>query len=203
MEERKYLASINYVETNEKLITQYFCNTNKNEVFETTDSIEFNNNYQIKIQRIGKTILTGSENWFYDVETKTYYYYQFNKFCKEITGYYDKMLCTHFRWVKHSNKLNWGEFQGDIDNKIMFKFDKENTEHGNITNFKQWLKEQYEKGKPVEVYYILQYPEISFKSFDYIPNPHFKPYHQEIITNNDIKPQISSTYLIQFDNLIK
>lgn len=202
MEERAYLASIDYVETNEKIITQYFCNNN-DEIFKTMDTIEFNNSRQIKIQRIGKTVLTGNENWFFDDKTKTYYYYQFNKFCEEITGVYDKMLCTHFRWVKHNNKLNWGEFQGDIDNKIMFKFDKESISYGNVDNFKKWLKNQYEKGTPVEVYYILQYPEISFQGFECIPAPHFKPYHQEIITNSNLKPEMQSTYLIQFDELIK
>lgn len=203
MEERNYLASMDYVETIDKTITQYFCNNDDNGNFETTDTLQITDNQYIKIQRIGKTILTGNENWFYDDETQTYYYYQFNKFCNEITGIYDKMLCTHFRWIKRNNKLNWGEFQGDIDNKIMFKFDKESIKNGDIINFKQWLKEQFDKGKPVEVYYILQYPEISFLGNDYIPNPHFKPYHQEIITDSKVKPKIHSTQFLQFDSLIK
>ena len=197
MEERNYLSSIDYV-ASERNITQYFCNLFFDN-FETADSMHFIDYYAIKIQRIGKTILTGDEEWFFDKETQSYYYYQFNKFCNDITGLYDKMLCTHFRWVKKNDKLNYGEFCGDLDNKIMFKFDN----NENIDNFKKWLRVQFEKSRPVEVYYILQYPEISFVGNNFNPNPRFKKCHSEIISSNRVIPKKSSVSYLNFDELIK
>lgn len=203
MEERNYLASMDFVGNKDITISQYFCNNNFNEKLETSDSLDLDDNECIKIQRIGMTTLKGDEDWFYDEETQTYYYFQFNKFCNDISGKYDKMLCTHFRWVESTNILNWGEFQGDYDNKVMFKFDKENVECGNIIKFKEWLKEQFDKGTPVQVYYILQYPEISFHGNDYIPSPRFLPSHEAINVGDKMENKVHKTHFLQFESLIK
>ena len=202
MEKRNYLAKIDFDDA-EKNVTQFFCNSCVKDKFGTVDNFIILNGQRMKIQRIGKTVLTGDEEWYYDSESKSYYFYQFNKFCNDITGIYDKMLCTHFRWVKRTNELKYGEFQGDADNKIMFKFDKENQKNGDINNFKRWLNEQFLNNSPVEIYYILQYPEISFYKSDYNPLPRFKFTSHQIITDNDLSPNTNTSYYMYFDSLIK
>lgn len=203
MEKRDYLASMDLIVNDDIIISQYICNNDYNELLETADEINFNDNECFKIQRIGMTILTGDEDWFYDEEEQAYYYYQFNKFCNEITGNFDKMLCTHFRWIKGTSKLNYGEFKGSSDNKIMFMFHKEKDENGNILKFKQWLKEQFDKGIAVKVFYILQYPEISYLSHDFIPEPRFIPHHHEIIIGKQEEKKVTEKCFLEFEALIK
>ncbi len=201
MKKRGYLASIEFVEPKNVLTSQYFCNWADSEKLETCDSLNISDG--MLIQRIGKNVLTGEEEWFYDKESGTYYYYQFNKFNKDISGKYDKMLCTHFRWVEYTKSPKWSEFQGSNDNKIMFKYDREKTETGDVEGFKEWLKKQYNLNKPVEIYFIMQYPELSFNKDDYNPNPRFKPYHIEIGVNGEIKPKVTTQYELYFDSVNK
>lgn len=203
MEERNYLAGIKFSQENINAISQYFCNDiDVDGEFCTCDNSLWNNDESIKVQRIGKTTLTGDEDWYFDEKSSTYYYYQFNKYNEYISGIHDQMSCTHFRWTKHNNDIRYGEFQGDIDNKIMFKFDAENIKGGDIENFKNWLRDQYLNHSPVEVYFILQYPELSYSKNNYMPYPS-KPQMHQLYKNTELKPQIHCSQFIKFDELIK
>ena len=116
---------------------------------------EYSFDKSIIIKRIGKNVLTGNEEWRYDEETNTYAYFQENKFNEEDLGKYDTMMCTHFRWQPYSVKIEESKFQGNNNGEIMFNF------YNNIKGlnyFKNWLKEQFAKGKPVEIYFALQFP---------------------------------------------
>lgn len=201
MEQRRGLSSIDFIKHQDILTSQHFCTSFVDNKLETCDNLNLTNG--ILTRRIGINVLTGEEEWFYDKISDTYYYYQFNKYDKDISGKYDKMLCTHFRWTKYSDNPKWGEFQGSDDNKIMFKYDKQRTENGNIDNFKKWLKEQYSKNKPVEVYFILQYPEISVVQNNYNPTPRFKISNVNIGTNESVEPKIIKTYGLYFDKINK
>ena len=177
------------IDDENKIISQFFCTEiGENNKFATRDSVDVNDN--IIKRRIGKTILTGAEEWKYDEKTKTYYFKQFNKFCENISGKYDRMMCTHFRWSKYKENLKYGEFQGDYKNNIMFNFD---FGKDGVDNFRKWLTNQNSQGQPVEVYYILQNPIIiknnSNKKFSIIENSKVTPifsYERKIYTQNTI-----------------
>lgn len=109
------------------------------------------------IKRIGKNILTGNEIWRYDSETKTFAYYQENKFNENGLGKYDKMMSNYFRWQTFNITIKESMFQGNDKGEIMFKF-YDGVEDVNV--FKNWLRQKYEEGNPVEVYFALQYPVI-------------------------------------------
>lgn len=201
MEQRQGLSSIDYIEHQDIITSQYFCTSFGDSILETCDNLNLSNG--ILTRRIGINVLTGDEEWFYDRDSDTYYYYQYNKYSKDISGKYDKMMCTHFRWAKYSKNPKYGEFQGSDDNKIMFKYDKRRTENGDIDNFKKFLKEQYSKNKPVKVHFILQYPEISVVKNNYNPTPRFKVYNVDIGTNESVEPKIIQKYGLYFDEINK
>ena len=73
-----------------KVISQHFCNSIDDcGKIGVRDSISYEKN--IIEKRIGMDILTGDEDWFFDDTTKTYYYFQYNKFNENIGGSYDKI----------------------------------------------------------------------------------------------------------------
>jgi hypothetical protein len=108
------------------------------------------------IKRLSKIELTGNENWKYDENKKSYYYNQEGKFYQDlpIGGFYDAMLCTHFSWREGDINPEYGQFVGGVTNEIMFCYD-----YGKdgLENFKNWLKNRYEKKEPVQVIYILNH----------------------------------------------
>lgn len=144
------------IEMTNDVIKQYLCNSieDSKKAF-VRDVYDVENS--IIIKKIGKNILTGNENWRYDFETKTFAYFQENKFNDEGMGKYDNMMSTRFRWQTYSKEIKSGMFQGNEKNEIMFKF---NEKVDCVDEFKEWLRNQYSKGTPVEVYFALQYPII-------------------------------------------
>jgi hypothetical protein len=116
---------------------------------------EYSIDKNIIIKRIGKNILTGNEEWRYDQDTKTYAYFQENKFNEDGLGKFDTMMCTHFRWQPYSIEIEESKFQGSSNGEIMFNFYNDSK---GLDYFKKWLKEQFLKGKPIEVYFALQFP---------------------------------------------
>lgn len=132
----------------------------------TIDSL--NMETQVLSKYIGKEILTGDEEWFYSEIKKTYYYNQFNKII--VSNNSAKMMCNYFSFSNDDNP-KWGQFCNGLNQEIHFNFD--NGEKG-IENFRKWLKEKYNSSMPVEVYYVMQYPEIICKRFYYNSNPRFK-----------------------------
>ncbi len=137
-------------------IKQYLCNNIEDNGKAFVRDI-YNPENSIIIKKVGRNILTGDENWRYDYETKTFVYFQENKFNEDGLGKYDNMMCTRFRWQEYSKEVKYGMFQGNEKGEIMFKFyDKVES----VDVFKEWLKNQFSKGIPVEVYFALQYPII-------------------------------------------
>lgn len=182
-----------FLQSNDIVLSQYFCNSLKdNNILTTVDGMDLRSRMVEK--RIGKTILTGDEDWFYDNVTKCYYYFQQNKFCC-CTGYYDNMICTHFRWVPYSLCIKQSEFQGGNKNQIMFNFDNG---VGGIDNFKKWLKNQLSCGTPVEIYYIMQFPEIIYLKNNFNPIPRFVPYYVEV-NGGEVNPDVITTYSFDID----
>lgn len=189
---QNFLGGIEFKNSNPSMvISQYFCNTLDSSGLATRDELSPIEKNIIE-KRISRTILTGKEKWEYDSLTKTYYYFQPNKFCDNIGGTYDKMLCTHFRWINYNENIKYGEFQGHPDdNRIMFNYDY--GEKG-VGNFKDWLSKQLSSGKPVKVYYIMQYPFIKKIPPQYNPSPRFIPHSITIESSGNVKPIISQKY---------
>lgn len=152
MEDRNiFLGSL---EITNDLLKNRLCNSfEKDGKAYIRDEYSFDKN--IIIKRIGKNILTGNEEWRYDEETNTYAYVQENKFNEDELGKYDTMMCTHFRWQPYSVKIEESKFQGNSKGEIMFNF---YNDCKGLNYFKNWLREQYTKGKPVEIYFALQFP---------------------------------------------
>ena len=177
-----------------KAISQHFCNSIDDfGKIAVRDSILFAKG--ITEKRIGKEILTGDEDWFFDDTTKTYYYFQYNKFCENIGGTYDKMMCTHFRWTDYTTNIEYGQFQGGPENQIMFNYD---FGKGGVNNFKLWLKEQYTNPNksPVIVQYTLQHPILQRGNEPYIPDPRFIPAHVSV--NSDDKNAVQPILHMQY-----
>jgi len=176
---------------------QYFCNMiEPNGDFACADVLNIEKNRIIK--RIGQTILTGDEDWFFDKNTKTYFFYQNNKFYKNIGGKYDPMMCTHARWTKYTESIEYSYIQGGEKNEIMFNYD-----YGKdgIDNFKKWLKEQFDKNIPVKILYIMQNPKIIDLGTLHKLNPRFNVHSIEIL--NEVKPTIEYRQKLIFDTMTK
>lgn len=152
-DKRVFLGSL---EITDNIIKNRLCNSiGEDGKSYIRDEYSFDEN--IIIKRIGKNILTGNEKWRYDQETNTYAYFQENKFNEDGLGKFDTMMCTHFRWQPYSTKIEESKFQGNSNGEIMFNF--YNNSKG-LDYFKNWLKEQFLKGKPVEVQFALQFPKL-------------------------------------------
>lgn len=150
---KMFLGAIEMTNDN---IKQYLCNSIEDNGKSFVRDV-YNIENSIIIKKVGRNILTGNENWRYDFETKTFVYFQENKFNEDGLGKYDNMMSTHFRWQVYSKEVKYSMFQGNEKGEIMFKFyDKVES----VDDFKEWLRNQYSKGNPVEVYFALQYPII-------------------------------------------
>ena len=119
---------------------------------------------QILLKYVGKEILTGDEEWLYSKDKKTYFYNQFNKI--KVNNNSAKMMCNYFSFSNDDNPER-GQFCNGINQEIQFNIDK-------VENFKNWLREKYNSTMPVEVYYVMQYPEVISRRFYYNFNPRFK-----------------------------
>ena len=138
---------------------------------------------------IFKNILTGNEYWRYDKKTNTYAYFQKNKFNENGLGTLDTMLCTHFRWQQFDFNIKEGMFQGNDKGEIMFNF-YDNSK--GIEFFKEWLRQNWLNGKPVEVYYALQCPIIIKKdaiyNWNYLYDLYKNPENISIVSNDGLLP---------------
>lgn len=179
-----FLGRLRHENITDEKITQTFCN----DIFSTTDRLSLNN--EILYKCVGKEILTGNEGWYYSKEKGTYYYNQFNK-ADDVANNL-KMLCNYFIF-SNSKVLKWGQFQSGINKEIHFKFDKEEKE--DINQFKSWLNNKYKEGHPVEVYFVMQYPNILCKRYTYHSNPRLANSDREDYNfeseNGSITPTIS------------
>ncbi len=151
-------------------------------VFSCNDEIDYKN--QIIIQRIGEHILDGTERWLYDSITKTYYYYQDNKFHNPCGGFFDTMLCTHFNWRQYTKTPPYATIQGGVENEIMFNYD---FGVGGVEKFIEWLQKQVNINTPVIIKYILQEPIIRHIEIPN-PRPRFIPKHKFIISDDGFEP---------------
>lgn len=103
----------------------------------------------------GKYIFTGNENFSYVSSTNVIYT---DIFTQKESGK-DNFICTHFEVVNISNYLDDYMKQGTATSdtsktyRIIFK-----TKFINVTDFKAWLKAQYDAGTPVVIYYKLATP---------------------------------------------
>lgn len=156
-----FLGRLNHEKITDEKISQTFCN----DKLSTTDNLNLDE--EILFKYVGKEILTGEEEWFYSEEKGTYYYNQFNKAIDNENNL--KMLSNYFRFSENKI-LNWGEFQSGDNQEIHFKFDKE---QGNLKNFTCWLKTKFAEGIPVEVYFVMQFPNILCRRFMYNSDPRF------------------------------
>ena len=169
--QNEFLGRINHKNIKNTIDSQRICT----EKYATVDLLKFDS--QILIKYIGKEILTGNEEWYFCNEKKTYYYSQFNKI--NVDNNSSQMLCNYFTFSNDATP-EWGKFCNGKNQEIHFNFD--NGEKG-ILYFKKWLKEKYNSAMPVEIYYVLQYPDIFCKRFYYNSNPRFKG------ANYSVKPQ--------------
>lgn len=71
----------------------------------------------------------------------------------------DSAICTHFfNGPNPNNMASWGIYSIRTDGYLIF-FDKD-SHFNSVDDFKTWLKEQYNNGNPVTIYYELATPEI-------------------------------------------
>ena len=171
------------------LDSERFCT----ECNETVDSLNLEKQELKKY--IGKEILTGNEEWHYCNENKTYYYNQFNKLIVDNNS--ARMMSNYFTFV-NDLKTKIGTFSNGVKQEIHFNYD--NGEKG-VDNFKNWLKEKYYSGKPVEVYYVLQYPVIINRRFYYNSNPRIDiKYISTKASNGNLSPIINVKSEIDVEN---
>ena len=189
MEDKKMFLGA--LELKNDLVKQHLCNSCENNNFFVRDRYDFENNQIIK--KTGMNILTGDENWRFDLETKTFAYYQENKFNENGLGKYDTMMCNYFRWQPFNLEVKPSMFQGNDKGEIMFRY--ENCE--DIEIFKNWIKEKYQQGHPVQILFALQYPNIIQKEKIYNWNtlnmPKLDFNNMSIISNNEKVQPILTT----------
>lgn len=97
---------------------------------------------------IKELILTGDEDWFEYSLADTYRLSLSGN--TGITGY---GLSTHFKCVATTSELVNGSFVSGT-NSSYFKY-----ENSSLSDFKAYLKEQYNNDTPIKVYYVLATPE--------------------------------------------
>lgn len=184
MEDKKFF--LGSLEITNNILKNRLCNSYE-EDGKSYIKDEYSFEKSIIIKRIGKNILTGDEKWRYDQETKTYAYFQENKFNEEGLGEFDTMMCTHFRWQPYNIEIQESKFQGNSNGEIMFNFYNDSK---GLDYFKKWLKEQFIKGQPVEVQFALQFPILIKKAkiynWCYLNNREFS--NISCINGDDILP---------------
>lgn len=113
------------------------------------------------VQRIGKIVLDGSENWRLDSTTSG------NQFVNDIStlplilnlNKSRNVICSHF--ITDAKSAVWLELENKkimVHPTNMTYFRIRYDECTTVTEFKNYLKEQYDNGTPVIVYYVLAEP---------------------------------------------
>lgn len=137
--------NLNKYDENENIVDSYkLCSQD-----EAYDEISIKDNKVVLTKRIDEYVLTGDESISID-QDKYYTLSKSNILNSNLAYNTTNLLCTHFKVVRTStNKI--GEMR--VGNKnLNFNFDDG---IGDIDNFKQWLKDQYNNGNPVKIQYIL------------------------------------------------
>lgn len=146
------IASEQNITINETNITIPLVNS---AIGQYADTIDRENNVQNKV--IQELILTGDEDWKLSDANEAGL---FKIYADYISN--NKMLCNYFKYNNANtdmfNNLNDGEFglrvYGTDPNQIFFKYLK----YGTIDEWKAKLKELYDAGTPVKIYYVAQSP---------------------------------------------
>lgn len=100
----------------------------------------------------GKIVLTGDESWNYtQIETKAIHYLQIETKTSKIEG----LICNQYKYV--GKEHSWQEMENNQigeENRNNFIFIR-NDSITSQADFKTYLKQQYEAGTPVTIYYKL------------------------------------------------
>ncbi len=110
-------------------------------------------------KRIGKIELDGSENWVKQTHPND----QMSLFVMALdeAKSLKYSICSHFGRVDEVNNSNIsGVFSNNVSEVYNFGFLVSGAEISDLEKWKEWLKEQYDAGCPVTVYYILAKPYI-------------------------------------------
>ena len=111
------------------------------------------------VKNVGKLVFDGSEDctidtWFTSDDNSTHFKYNFVKYGN--TANTQIVMSTHFKFVRGQKQNN-----GYIYTNLPAKFLLLSTNAiSTVEEFKQWLKQLYDNGTPVIVYYALANPEI-------------------------------------------
>ncbi len=148
------------------------------------------------IRYIGRIILNGTENWLVsglNVPNYKGFYYYFN-FGKTDTvrkcNYFSIGTAKEWSDLRQDNFVENGE--GSLGIRISIGFASD------LNSFKLWLKEKYDSGNPVEVYYILAAPIVEELSQDNIlALQSLKTYlpMSNVFTNDDNLGDLSFDYV--------
>ena len=162
-------------------VKEFLCNMDKyddegniidyhelSKINETKDDLEFISGVLNK--KIGRIVLTGDENWEYqeivDGTERKYFRcptYQYTQgLPKIIDAYHNNCCCTHYKIIT----TNWTNFLNDTtENQIFplqqngYKICIRSLNCSSVDEFKSYLKDQYNAGTPVTIYYELETPE--------------------------------------------
>ena len=118
-------------------------------------SVDLDSGIVTKQVKIGKVVLDGSENWADDrPATNSYRYYirLVNASQSDTTN--NLAYCSHFALLPQAGTVTSIGFT--IINSTLYI--RLSTTGNDLADFKTWLKEQYDNGTPVTVYYILTEP---------------------------------------------
>lgn len=148
------------------------------------------------IRYIGRIVLNGTENWLasgLNVPNYKGFYYYFN-FGKTDTvrkcNYFSIGTAKEWSDLKQDNFVENGE--GSLGIRISIGLASD------LNSFKLWLKEKYDSGNPVEVYYILAAPVVEELSSDNISAlQSLKTYlpMSNVFTNDDNLGDLSFDYV--------
>lgn len=148
------------------------------------------------IRYIGRIVLNGTENWLasgLNVPNYKGFYYYFN-FGKTDTvrkcNYFSIGTAKEWSDLKQDNFVENGE--GSLGIRISIGLASD------LNSFKLWLKEKYDSGNPVEVYYILAVPVVEELSSDNISAlQSLKTYlpMSNVFTNDDNLGDLSFDYV--------
>lgn len=151
------------------------------------------------IRYISEIILTGDENWIVSTQNDYYirFYWDTNLPYSDVPNV---VLCSHFIYgnTMTSNCI----IPYTKNNHYGINIVIEKSIAHNVTEFKAWLKSQYNNGEPVRVYYKLATPNISTLSKD---NENalqvlstYKPI-SNIFTNNEVLGNIKFDYISDYN----
>ena len=151
------------------------------------------------IRYISEIILTGDENWVATAQNEDYirFYWDTNLPYSDVPKV---VLCSHFIYgnTMTSNCI----IPYTKNNHYGINIVIEKSIAPNVTEFKAWLKSQYNNGEPVRVYYKLATPNISTLSKD---NENalqvlstYKPI-SNIFTNNEVLGNIKFDYISDYN----